>query len=791
MSSRGCAAARRLLACFLAGAVSAANGAESLQLRAATEITPQRLQYEPLVAEVIVNGERRGEFRIHRDRANEYYFRSLDLAALGVQPLPAAQTVLIDNEQWVALRALGPSDIAFDESSVRLALTFPASRLSEHVYDLAPRRPEKALEPRERAAFLNYRLSASEDHSGEPLKMALANELAVRAGDVLLRSESALLRSGGATTAIRYETQLVYDRREDQQRLILGDHTAASGELGSVLPVGGIGFFKLYSMSPYLVRQPMAGFAGTAATPSQVEVRLGGTPVFREQVAPGPFEVRNLQNFAGARDVEVVVRDALGREQVVGFPYYFADQALRSGLHEYSYSVGALRQDLGESNGAYGPGVLAGFHRYGLDDRLTIGLRGEATPGIANLGPTALYRHDRLGALSASVALSTHDGRNGAALSLGHVYQAQRLGLHAMYRHYSDDYATAQDLLAPSTVRAELGVGGSYATSRWGTVFVDHVATERRAASGLPAATMDRLGYTYSFGSRASFFASLARTSEFARDTQFFVGLLLTLDRATTLNLSAQREEGREHLGAQIARAVPAGEGLGYRVAYDGATGGDSTQLATFVQYNARAASVMVDSSSVRTSGVSDQRVEGAVMGAVTYAGGRVALTRQIDDSFVAVQLAAPLEGVRVYSNNQEVGRTDRDGRLVVPRVGSFYETQISIEERDVPLEYNLGEVRRLVAPPYRSGSLLTFDVRRLRAFEGRLPAANAIVTLERDGMTVEFATGRDGRYYLEDIAPGRYRAHLQAEGRDCRFVLDVPSSSEPITVLPEVTSCD
>src|SRR5262249_55297461 len=162
-----------------------------------------------------------------------------------------------DNQPWVALRSLGATDISFDESGVRLVLTFPAPRLSEQVYDLAPRRPERALEPRERAAFLNYRLSASEDHSGEPLKVALANELAVRAGDVLLRNESALLRSGGATTVIRYEAQLVYDRREEQQRLILGDHTAMSGDLGSVLPVGGIGFFKLYSMTPYLVRQPM------------------------------------------------------------------------------------------------------------------------------------------------------------------------------------------------------------------------------------------------------------------------------------------------------------------------------------------------------------------------------------------------------------------------------------------------------------------------------------------------------------------------------------------------------
>jgi outer membrane usher protein len=175
-------------------------------------------------------------------------------------------------------------------------------------------------------------------------------------------------------------------------------------------------------------------------------------------------------------------------------------------------------------------------------------------------------------------------------------------------------------------------------------------------------------------------------------------------------------------------------------------------------------------------------------------------LTRQINDSFVAVQHAAPLEGVRVYSNNQEVGRTDRKGRLLVPDVGSFYETQITIDERDVPLDHTIGDLRRVVAPAYRSGSLLGFDVRKLRAVEGVLsvasekgprPAENAYVTLRRDGRVQEFSTGRDGRYYIEDLAPGRYEARLQSGARECRFTLSVPVSKDAILSLPEVIACE
>jgi len=100
------------------------------------------------------------------------------------------------------------------------------------------------------------------------------------------------------------------------------------------------------------------------------------------------------------------------------------------------------------------------------------------------------------------------------------------------------------------------------------------------------------------------------------------------------------------------------------------------------------------------------------------------------------------------------------------------------------------------VAPPYRSGSLLAFDVRRLRAVEGVIslrsgPAENMNFSLHRDGREEQFSTGRGGRYYIEDLPPGSYDSVLHAEGRDCRFSLHVPKTMDALTLLPEVAACD
>jgi outer membrane usher protein len=792
MWTRACALAELALALALAAGLARAD--EPLRLKLATTLSlPRRAAYEALIADVNVNGQKRGEFTVHRDESGGWYVRLADLAALGLADRAVApRTVLVEGEALVPLAPLGAESVAFDEARLALDVRFPAPALRKSTYDLALGRPNPAREPERPGAFVNYRLAASDGNGAEPLKLGLANELALRVNGILVRNEAAIVRSEGSTRGLRYATQIIYDVPAEQQRWMLGDHAAASGELGSTLPVGGLSLAKLYQLTPHFVRQPLAGYAGAVSTPSQVEVRMGGIPVFREQVPAGPFELKNLQQFAGARDVEIVVRDALGRQQVIGFPYYFAEQALRQGLHEYNYSIGALREDPGAGGSGYGAGLVSGVHRYGLSDRLTIGFRGEAAGGVRNLGPTALYRDDRLGAFSAGFSASRRDGRAGNAVSLGHVYQAGMFGLRSNWRRYSESYAIAQDLVAPpALVRSEYGVGGSLTLGAPGALFIDRSVTRRYAGS--PAghdSAATRLTYTWSYGRQGSLFATVARVHEAQPDTQIFVGMLVSFDRVRTAHLGARRSAGETVLGAQFSSAVPQGEGLGYRFGYDG-IGAQARESSGFAQYNARAASLSLEG--VSTRGATEaERYEAAIAGAVTWTGGRFDLTRHVDDSFVAVQLAAPLQGVRVYSNNQEVGRTDRRGRLVVPGVPSYNETQISIEEADVPLDHSLGAMRKVVSPAYRSGSLLEIDVRRVRAAEGVLlersrgdvrPAENAVIRIgER-----EIATGRDGRYYVEDLPPGRHEARLG----ECRFFIDMPQSDEPVATLPEVTACE
>ncbi|WP_431260641.1 hypothetical protein ACQ86G_11325 [Roseateles chitinivorans] len=61
-----------------------------------------------------------------------------------------------------------------------------------------------------------------------------------------------------------------------------------------------------------------------------------------------------------------MVRDLLGREQIVVQPYYISPSLLKPGLSAYSVEAGWLRLNYGIDSNRYGRAVLAGTWRNGL-----------------------------------------------------------------------------------------------------------------------------------------------------------------------------------------------------------------------------------------------------------------------------------------------------------------------------------------------------------------------------------------------------------------------------------------
>ncbi|HXV12053.1 MAG TPA: hypothetical protein VD839_14735, partial [Burkholderiales bacterium] len=269
---------------------------------------------ETIIVTVSVNGVARGTAPILRDRKGRLFVPQVDFQSWNLA-VPSAAGIRLQGIEHIDLSRVPELQAHFDEKRVALEVTVAAKQLPKNTIDLRWRFPD-ALRPVEPSAFFNYALSVIGDDDFDSSRTQFTTELGGRMGDTLLYSSGNYIDETGNRGYTRLQTNLTYDRRDSLQRLIAGDVFTPTRELSASFPMGGLSFTKYYPMDPYFIQYPTLNLNTTAALPSRVEVRIDGNVVARQQVQPGPVDIVNITGYTGARNVQVVVRDAFGREQV-------------------------------------------------------------------------------------------------------------------------------------------------------------------------------------------------------------------------------------------------------------------------------------------------------------------------------------------------------------------------------------------------------------------------------------------------------------------------------------------
>jgi outer membrane usher protein len=303
-----------------------------------------------------VNLSEKGEILV-RLREGDVLARLLDLEQAGIHDL-AGQREVFSGETYVSLASLAPTiTYEVDEATLTLRLTVSPALLPPTVLNLRSDRPPGITYSQHTSAFLNYALNWSDferlDAFGEA-GISLAGNLL--AGSFTRTADGKFIRG---------YTSLTLDERESLRRWVIGDRFAGTGILGGGAFLGGISVSREYALDPYLFRYPALGLSGALLTPSTVDLYVNGILLRREQLPPGPFELRNLPVFSGSGFTRLVIRDAFGREQDITTPYYFSTGVLAPGLSEYSYNLGFERKQTGTASWDYGSPLFLGRHRLG------------------------------------------------------------------------------------------------------------------------------------------------------------------------------------------------------------------------------------------------------------------------------------------------------------------------------------------------------------------------------------------------------------------------------------------
>ena len=204
---------------------------------------------------------------------------------------------------------------------------------------------------------------------------------------------------------------------------------------------GGLQFGTNFQLQPNLITYPLQPFSGAAVVPSTVDVFVNGSRIASQPVPPGPFTVNDVPLVSGAGDVQLVVRDAFGQQQVITQPFYASRRLLRGGLDEFQFSVGATRENYGLSSFDYGSPLASGYWRRGFSDRLTVEARFEADDDVRAAGATADFSAGLLGIFTAGAAISSGQAGSGQLWIAGYEYQGRGFNFGARSSWASRSFA--------------------------------------------------------------------------------------------------------------------------------------------------------------------------------------------------------------------------------------------------------------------------------------------------------------------------------------------------------------
>ncbi len=778
-----------------------------------------------IVARIRVNNIAQGDFLAYLTSDADFLMRPNDLTAVGIL-YTAGKSVNISGEDHVSLRSIPGLEIRFDEKTLTLELQAPAELLAAQSLNLGASLPATPIRQRAPGGFLNYRLGYAQS-DGQKASWSANTELGVNIGELLLLNNHAFNTATDQARSVRLQTQLVFDQPDDMRRWIAGDSFASSGELGSSLNLGGIGISKLYQLNPYFIKTPLAGYVGSVAQASTVDIYVDGVRVRSEQLAPGNFNLQNLNASSGAglRNVEVVVRDPFGREQRIGFPFFFTDQLLAEGLSEYSYNAGQMRNNFGLKSNDYGAFALSAFHRVGLSDTLTLGLGGDATRGHINIGPRVTFNTVQAGVISAVASFSRDrdagnrngiGSRSGSAVSFAHTFQAGAFSSQLLLRRYSEDYSVIGNvssqrpkLQGTASVSYGSGIGGT------GSLAYDI----NTAYNGSGDQRITTLGYSKTLLGNFSLVINVSRTERTERTGSgygAFIGLSYYANNGVGVSASHHRSSGGSGLGndrtdqLQVSKPPPIGEGAGYRLFAERSiiSGAASESISPYMQYNTRAAILTAESTNIHHAGGGTVVFrQAAVASAVAVLGNSVYFSRPIDDSYAVARIEPALAGVRITKSSAEIGVTGAGGDVFIPSLGSYQVNDVGIQGKDLPIDYLAAHLVQRVRPPYRSGAVVVFPVTRVRAVTGSIKLRdggsgapvgtggtvsaleNATIVLDGVGgrVSLTLSTIRHGDFYLENLAPGTYVSRPQIGKRTCRLAFTVPDSREIVANLGDI----
>lgn len=641
--------------------------------------------------------------------------------------------------------------------------------------------PQSALEPRTdnarwqhdgTAALLNYaaQLMGSRAPGSRMNYWQIQTELGFNAGDWIVRSNQNLYRFGQKAQT---DYQNAYARRTFtglKSTLQLGQIPLSGGlfGIGQVLGVQMTPEQALYG------KNGSAVVAGVADTPSVVEIRQLGVPVFHTTVPAGPFSLSGFSLLNTRSDLSVTVTGADG------------------GVRRYLVSAAAYARD----GAVITPGISWGLGRYdlrGADKKplLATAARGvQLSPRAAlQLGGLWAENYQALGAtlesvlpwrtslsLQSTLARARRGDRRGFlnALTLtqpiGGSLSVNLSGSHqaAGYREFSEEQFSARGDYARN--RDQYGAGVSWANALLGSLSV--AAGRSTQTRGAPTGWA-QISWGRQFG-RVSLNLNAAHQQSggrYGREDRLYLSLQMPLGDSTTVSSTANHGRGGNRYGMRLDQRLSQDRSWSLAAERDQGRGLSAATgaFSAVTRWSDLSGNLSADSASSRSLSL---QASGSV---VAHGHGVTPAPYQVRDTF-GIARVGNKGGVRLETPAGPVW-TDGGGYAVLPSLSGWSTSLIEVDTRSLGRRADVVNGTQEVMPARGAVSRVDFQTissRRVLVSAGRangqpLPRGAAVYDAQDNFITV---VDEQGALFLPDARPGMEVTVDLAPG-ECRIRLD------------------
>ncbi len=566
---------------------------------------------------------------------------------------------------------------------------------------------------------------------------------------------------------IRLETTWTSDFPGRLSSLRVGDALTPSSSWSRSLRFGGIQLATNFATQPTLITFPQPSISGSAVVPTALDIFVNGSLRSSQDVPDGTFRIDDIPVVTGAGQIQVVTRDLMGREQLVVQDFYTSNKLLRPGLSDYSLSIGALRENYGLNSNDYADMMVSGMLRRGLSDDFTVEGRLDATGEVRVASGAATYSMTRLGVFSTALAISNKQS-TGALWQVGHQYQGREFRFDLRLQGTSKEFTQPGIDLPNAFPRMQSLVSAGTSVGGYGSLGMSFI-DERFHDSDMDRKVVS-LNYSRTLPRDLSLNVSGSYIRQDNSETQASIVLMKYFGGRRSASTNMQRYGDSNSLRVEYRDDAPTGPGFGYRAA---AFAGENNEFEAEATWNTHYNRLQAE---VRSrDGKTGFRAQAD--GSVAWLGGDVYANREIKDGFAVVDTGG-YEGVSIYLENREMGVTDSHGRLMIPGLLPYQANRISMDSADLPLTAVVRTTGEAVAPYYRSGLLLEFDVTDTRGALLTLNWPDGTPVTEGSeaqilGRDEVFPVGRNGRLYLQGVSP-KTRVLVRNGDWQCRLNIDV-----------------